>query len=305
MKIEIFEAATAILYHATTIHAAASILKNKEFSLTAAVGTDSERAHSKGSRFYYLSTARGKTADYTIHNIYNTGVVFNLNGDWFNSRYKTAPIDYWEGWWIKQREAGSKDRGREQEDRVFSYDSEIKLPTPMTDLISEIHVLITMDVLEKDDRFQVALRQLIISSKQNDIPVYVYNDKKDMILQNKSKTMDMKELVPLLKDKSDRKPWPRMKRDWLKIWRELYYQDDRNNLSSYASRKAYDLMYGGGFRQEEMVTGLSADIHNSRKNVEEKEDLKKLLDIFRKEKITSPKEYIELLAKKWAAKRPD
>ena len=99
------------------LYAAADILKNNRFRLTASSGTKSERDISKEE--YYLSTTRSKVGDYTLHQFHKSGLVFELNGDWFNHHYKGGPVDYWAGK-LPHYGPGLKGRYSEMEDRVFS-----------------------------------------------------------------------------------------------------------------------------------------------------------------------------------------
>ncbi len=132
MKIkDLLESATSNLYHSTRLYNAAKVLEQGYFKLAASVGTRSELAHQKPGRFYYLSTTRSKVGDYTLHNYHIDGVVFNLNGDWLNQRYKAAPIDYWERMWL-QRDG----RTSEAEDRIYSREPTIPLPDPASKLIT-------------------------------------------------------------------------------------------------------------------------------------------------------------------------
>jgi hypothetical protein len=292
---ELNEAATDVLFHATSISAAASILKNKKIKLTSAMGTGSERSFQKNDRFYYLSTARSKVADYTLHNIYSDGVVLNLNGRWFSQRYKSSAVDYWEGYWQKQRAAGVEDRYSEMEDRIFSREPNIDLPANISDAISEIHVLIKDRNI--DERRVIFLRNLLIEAKRNNVPIFIYDDKKSMILQDKRKTIPLKEIIPLLK-KEPEKSWRSMKpRDYLKSYRELYFKNAEKDLSKDAKRilsniKYYD--YSG-----DVLRSLEADLHNAKSSEAHQESLNRTLKIFRKEKLKTPKEFLDFLKAKW------
>lgn len=296
MKIsELFESASSILYHVTTIHAASKILTQGKFNLSASVGTGAERVWAKGDRFYFLSTARNKTADYTIHNLYKTGVTFKLNGDWLNYRYKGAAMDYWEGFWQKMRASGGdKTRVREMEDRIYSRKPTIPLPSTRTDLITEIHILL----VEINEQAVIPVRNIIVEAKRNNIPYFVYDDKEAMIFQDKRKAIPVNEIIPKLKKEAEKR-WPRMKpRDFLSPYRELYHKSDRKDLSREASKRIYYIKSHGTYFDDE-VRRLEADIHNSRSREEYQEGLYRLLQIFRKEKIGTPKEYLKFLRDKW------
>ena len=81
---ELFESVSSIVYHSTQLYSAAQILNDSRFRLAASSGTETELALQKSNKPYYLSTTRSKVGDYTLHQFYKDGVVFVLNGDWFN-----------------------------------------------------------------------------------------------------------------------------------------------------------------------------------------------------------------------------
>jgi hypothetical protein len=244
------------IYHYTGIYNAEKIVTGRGFALTASPGTDVERAMQKGNRFYYLSTTRSKVGDYTLHNSYRTGVVFNLNGRWFNDRYKGAAVDYWESYWIAQRRAGVTDRGREMEDRVFSYEPTIPLPQNMGEVITSIHVLFE----EIDERFVIPLRRLLLGAKKNGIPIFLYDDKQAFLLQDTRRTKDISSLIPDLK-KIEPDAYQRQSRDSLKPYRELYHKRDREHLSKDAKKRLSNIIYDSF---GDAPRSFSADIHNAR-----------------------------------------
>jgi hypothetical protein len=290
MKInDLFEAATSNLYHSTRLYNAAMVLDQGYFKLAASVGTGSELAHQKPGRFYYLSTSRSKVGDYTLHNYHIDGVVFNLNGDWLNQRYKSAPIDYWERMWLTR-----DGRTSEAEDRIYSREPMIPLPDPATKLITGIHVLYERDKIKPDDNRPYWLRKLLTKAKLMGIPIFVYDTPAAWLVQDRRKSVDIKTLIGL-PEPAQSKPWPRMPRDWFKAWRELYHKNDADALSPDAKRLVDRIQrdYSG-----DQTRSLEADIHNQ-KSVNDPA-LIKLLDIFRRLKINSAREYVEYLKRKWA-----
>ena len=157
---DLFESVSSIVYHATRLYNAAQILADARFRLAVSSGTDTERNLQKGNKPYYLSTTRSKVGDYTLHQFYKDGVVFVLNGDWFNHNYKGGPVDYWAGQRLKSSEVGLKGRYSEMEDRVFSDQPFIPLPKNPKDLIKAVHILYKPD---NDTRRNQYMRILLTS----------------------------------------------------------------------------------------------------------------------------------------------
>jgi hypothetical protein len=288
MKIsDLFEAATAELYHSTRLYNAAKVLEQGYFKLAASVGTGSELQHQKPGRFYYLSTTRSKVGDYTLHTYHIDGVVFNLNGDWLNQRYKAAPVDYWEQMWLKSG------RTSEAEDRIYSREPTIPLPDPATRLITGIHVLYEKDKIKPDDNRPYWLRKLLTKAKLMGIPIWVYGDPSSWLTQDRRRALDLKTLIGL-PEPPQSPPWPRMPRDWFKSWRELHHKSDAAALSSDARRLVDRLQrdYSG-----DQIRSLEANIHNQKSSNDP--SLIKLLAIFRRLRINSAKEYVDYLKRKW------
>lgn len=288
---DLFESATSELYHNTRLYSAGKILEKGYFQLTASAGTGSELQFHKPGKFYYLSTTRSKVGDYTLHNYYIDGVVFNLNGDWLNQRYQSAPVDYWERSWSKS--GGS--RTSEMEDRVYSNKPIIPLPSPATKLIKSIHVLFEIDKIKPEtsqDRL-LYLRKLLFGAKRLGIPVYVYKTPNDWITQNPRKRIDIGSLIKLMKAEKPSEPWSSAKRDWFKDYRELYFKNDMNKLSPSAKK----LMWKAYQYPHELATRIEADIHNIRTKGDP--GLDRLLQIFNKLGINSAKEYAQYLDNKW------
>lgn len=288
--IELFEAATDELYHFTRLSNAATILENGYFKLSASVGTGSERQFQKSGKFYYFSTTRSKVGDYTLHGYYIDGVVFNLNGRYLNTKYTSKPIDYWERMW-----ADRPGRGSESEDRVYSTEPTLPIPKPATKLIDSIHILYEIEKIKPDDQVNRLfwLRKVLFGAKKLGIPVHVYATPKDWLTQNPNKQIDLKSLVSQMSTQPPSKSWGRVKPDYFKTWRELYFKNNKGELSKDANK----LLYKIDVYSRDAITGLDADIHNAKASNDP--GLNKLLKIFRQLKINSPTEYIKYLDDKW------
>ena len=293
---ELFESVSSIVYHATRLYNAAQILNDAQFRLTASPGTDAERKLQRGNKQYYLSTTRSKVGDYTLHNFYKDGVVFVLNGDWFNHNYKGGPVDYWAGHRLKSNEVGLKGRYSEMEDRVFSNEPFIPLPKDPKELIKAVHILYKPD---DDARRNQYMRILLTKAKLMGIPHYVYNDDSAFVLQDTRKAIPItKEFIASLANPEIQKigtGWPAsMPRDYLKGWREIYFAKEKPKLSKEARNVIDKVIYS----TRDAYNSLSADIHN----VKAKADpgLIKLLKIFKNMGITSSNQYVDAMREKWA-----
>ena len=179
------ESLTDVAYHFTTLDNALNILLTKRFNLSNAKFSKSENIFSPKEYPYFLSATRSKVGEYHSGNV--RGVVFVLDGRWFNSRYPSKPIDYWERSWNYPK---SKTHS-ESEDRIFSKEPHIPI-----DGVTEIHVLIKPD---NGDINAERARQILILSKTNNIATYLYNDPKAWQLQNKSKAIPISKDLQLLK----------------------------------------------------------------------------------------------------------
>jgi hypothetical protein len=298
----IVEAATAVLYHFTKLRNVPPMLQNKELLLTAGVGrNDTEVANNKKGKWWYLSTTRSKAGDYTVHGPYSTGVVLVLNGNWFNQKYSAHPIDYWERMWLSTHNVDgigkSSQRYREAEDRIQSPTPNIPLPDPITDAITELHILwdetkAKVWGMEQFDREKPYLRKTLLVAKQNNIPTFVYGNKNDWLLQNKAKALPLSDLISTLSGEPPNKKMWKSDRDDFEKWRELYFKSKYKDLSKDAKSLAYSVKY-----HNDMWRQLEADIHNEKRN--HNPNLEKLLAIFSKLHVTSPKEFIEVMKKKW------
>ena len=292
---DLFESVSSIVYHSTRLYNAAQIMNDGRFRLTASPGTDTERRLQRGNKQYYLSTTRSKVGDYTLHNFHTDGVVFVLNGDWFNYNYKGGPVDYWAGNGFKTSEVGLKGRYSEMEDRVFSDEPFIPLPKDPRALIKAVHILFKPD---NDTRRNQYMRILLTKVKQMGIPHYVYEDEAAFLLQDTRKAIPItSEFIQGLANPNVEKigsSWPRLTTDYLKGWREIYFGKEKPKLSKEGKRVIDKVLYS----TRDAYSGLSADIHN----VKAKADpgLIKLLKIFKQMGISSSNQYVDAMREKWA-----
>lgn len=244
----LIERASSILFHYTSTFNALKMLKSGSFELSSTTGNKSEEDYAPEGYPYFLSLTRTLTGDY--HRYVGTGgVMFKLNGDWFNSRYVVKPIDYWDSAWLDS----DGTRTREAEDRVFSKEPTIPI-TPVT----EVHVL-----LKNQDEFRSPLtRQIMIVSKQRNIPVYLYTDEKAWRLLDKRNSVQPSKAKDILKGQPLIRGYSRKPTDYIKQWIELIEKDKKEYLSDRAKSLLKNLMW---YSRPDDDQNMSVDLSNARK----------------------------------------
>lgn len=271
-----------VLYHFTSIQGAYEILKHKNFLLSNALGTPSD-ARINSNKQYYLSTARSKVGRYTKVESHWQGAVLNLHADWFSSRYKVKPVDYW---------GRSFDGDRETEDRILSNKREISFSNA-SQVINALHVFVK-DMVE-DKRILPLIRKLLILAKLAHIPIYVYSDKSAFLSQNTAKAIPLKSLLHNLRGEaapvSNRKE-QMAKRD-VNPYIELFHKKDTKELSKEAKRVRTNLVYHNYNNDTEQ--SLMSAIHNGKSTA----SIGKLADLMRKSKSATVKDFLAKLTKKW------
>ena len=289
------EMASKKLFHYTNVQSALAILKNQEFRLTVAVGADSEV---NSGYHYYLSTSRNKVNDYT-RSVSDNGVMFNLNGDFFNRHYKVKPIDYWgRDMWLsshKTKQPNEEYFTSEQEDRVLSNKPTIKFNGKATEAIESVHVLLTSAEFVNENQ-RSSTRKVIIAAKQLGIPTYFYDNTNDFKLQHSGNTVK-----PIIPDKAESSTYysGNYGKRYLKPWVELYYKNNDNDLSKEGKDLAYTVSSGYLYTGEDDF-GLNADIHNSRTPTSSGRDyVEKIIGIMHKEGLAEPRDYALAMRNKW------
>lgn len=279
------EAATSVLYHFSGIRAALNIIQSGEFHLSSVVGTRSEEQYAPPGHPYFLSLTRTRVGDY--HRYVGTGgVLFVLDGNWFNRNHKVKPIDYWERGW--QHSPG---RSREAEDRVFS-----KTPTLPIDSIQEVHVLLK----EQDKWRSPETRSLLLAAKKRGLKTYLYVDEGNWRLLNKSKSVSPGSASGVLAGQMPTRQLYHPERDYLEPWLELIYKNSKAELGSQAEKTRYNLVYyGSNYPNED--SGLGADLSNARKpdQGQSRKSAIKVIDYMMKNGFKTPLELRNYLVQKW------
>lgn len=181
------ESASSIVYHFTFLPNAYAIIKDEQFKLSPSFIHDAESRVDK--KLYYLSTTRSRHGHY--HRGNSNGVLFTLDGDVLNQKYKSTPIDYWSSNKYNPNED-------EMEDRILSDEPYI----PINNVVKQIDILLD-DNTKKHSR-KITLF-IYLYAKKNGIPVYVYTNNKDLKMNKKSNALTLDEIKDTVYgDKTDR-----------------------------------------------------------------------------------------------------
>ncbi len=290
-----------VLYHITTITAAASILTKDRFELKPSEGTLAEQSLNAKSKPYYMSTTRIRTGGYSQGNIYNKSVVLVLSGTKLAMKYAGGPIDYWG--LLSYPDEASRAKRYEAEDRIFS---ESPFIAPAHKYIVEVHAHI-------NDR-DVELFQLKKACLIHKIPIWFYTNAKDLLLLDTKKAVSwMPEHSP--ESQPVRPPnatdyTMRQGRNSIKPWLALYsiplptpatYHDTQVALKGQSDSviSAWRrLRYVG-----DCLPALNVDMHNA-KSIRydsisgEREDLDKLIAVMRQHHW-SAKDFVQAMHGKW------
>jgi hypothetical protein len=282
----IVEAATAIVYHYAGVSAAAKILTSGVFQLSSVTGNQSEEMYAPPGYPYFLSTTRSKVGDYHRYTG-SSAVMFVLDGNWLNQRYKTKAIDYWERSW--QHSGGT--RSSESEDRVFSREPEISIAG-----VKEVHVLLK----EQNENRSPEVRTILITAKKRGIPAYLYTDETAWRLQDTRKAVSPAEAAALLKGQPPKGYTPsRPQTMYLEPWLELIYKNNKAELTPRAEKLRHDLIYYGS-RYPDQDSNLGTDMSNARKpNSTDYPTAVKINDYMRKNKFVNTVALKNALVDKW------
>jgi len=273
-----------VLFHYTGVYNTIKILESDEFRLSASIGTESDDAFRPGEKHYYLSTSRHALGGY--HKGMQRGVLMILDGVALGQRYEGKAIDYW-GETFRESDPSKA----EAEDRIWSTSPTIPNARKY---IKELRVIRQE---RQDSRDINWLRKLLLESKKAGIPIYVYDSPQDLLSGNKAKAIPISELT--LKTNDPTYMYSIKRGSMLSRWFEMYYKESAEDLSDWALQTARNLY--SDFYREDFARSLSADLHNGKSKPEES-GVTKMLKIWKKEGIKTPREFIEILGDKWNAK---
>ena len=296
---------TDILYHITGIGAAAKIVKSDQFHLKPNEGTDAEAMLSKAA--YYLSTTRTRVGSYSRQSIYSYSVVFVLDGRKIGQTYRITPVDYWET--LKDAEPYNTDNAyvkrrdrNESEDRVLAS----KPTIPAFKYIKEIHAGIN-----DKKHLLFALKKAALLHK---IPIWFYENTKDLLMLDKRKAVQVKfDKSALQQQESLPREYEykyRLRENSIKPWLKLWYArvpegKDTWKVAKELGDKAYNVYRR--IEYSDALQGFNADLHNAKGMQpghisKEREMLDKLVGIMREQKLT-PAQFITALREKYYPRR--
>jgi hypothetical protein len=287
------ESLSKIAFHYTGIANAAKILRSGNFALSSSLGSVEQQYAPKGYH-YFLSTTRTKTGNYHRSRAYSSGVIFVLDGNWFNNHYISRPIDYWEN---RNPQLGHH-RDSEAEDRVFSRTPEI----PISGVVA-VHVLMTPDSKPSltDTHINALTREILITAKTRGIRTFLYND------FNAWADLDTRKTVAptYLRGQKD-KGWHRPKRrygDYMTNWIELMMKTDKSQLSKKADQMRYSLSYS--YDKQHAEQALANDLSNARKpdSGYERDLAVKIIAFMRQHRLNTISEFVDFIAAKWQPKQ--
>ena len=281
----ITEGLSSKLYHYTTIPHALSILKDGAFKLASVVGSSHEHTINPTKYPYFLSTTRTKHGGY--HDPYDQGVMFNLDGNYYQQHYKGMPVDYW-GDKHLQHKYGRK---HEAEDRIVS-----KSPSIPVDGVSEIHIFLS-EKLEKDSKIPQYARNLMILAKQRGIKCFIYTDKSAWMNQQTAASVGIKQ-HPSLQGKNIPSYYRHNKYgDPVDRWMELISKNSTVSLSPRANDTLKNILY---YYQPGRTMNADIDFSNARKpNSSGYNSLVKVIKFMQQQGYTSVADLVSHLHNKW------
>lgn len=282
------ERVSSIIYHYTNILAGLQAVKSGQFELSSVLGSEWEQQFAPRGYPYFFSATRTRTGGYHDY-VGDTAVMFVLDGDWFNSRYPGGSVDYWGNRDPKQ----SSHRAHEAEDRIFSRERSIP-----TGGVRAVHVLAKPDA---DPQHRAWARQLIIAAKQQNLPVYLYNDAGAWRALDTRKTVKPNYLTG---QDAARGRGTRGHRGYLMPWMELIWGRDRSSLSKRAQSVLYNLNYH--YDRGESVKILGVDLSNARKpsSGPDRENAVKIISYMRKNRLADLAALAEHIRGRWKSLEP-
>ena len=291
------ERASSVVYHYTSFIPARNILSTGNFELTSAVGSLEQQYAPKGYP-YFLSTTRTRHGGYHTNSLGRHGVLFVLDGEWYNRHYKAASVDYYQD--RNPRNTAATGRNSEAEDRIFS-----KEPTMSIGGVKEIHVLVSEGTTPVADSVKARARQILILAKKQNIPAYFYTDATAWLNFDKRNLGD----VSLLTGKEDMNKMNLANRSthkgYLYPWIELIFSRDKEQLSNKANELRYSVVNDNPYYIKDIIRGLSANMSNARKPNSgiDREHTVKIIRFMQQNKLTTLTELVNAIADKWKAKQ--
>lgn len=229
------EKISGVVYHYTNLANAVDVLSSGNFKLSHIVGSRLETGVAAEKYPYYMSFTRSLAGEF--HQSAGAGVMFNINGDYYNQRFRGKAVDWHYG---SSRKAGAG----ELEDRLFSKKSEI----PAIPAITAIHMLYNPASPSDEVKTVVSL------AEKNNIPVHVYKDSALWVKQSPKGRVN----ISNLQTTSPKPISPKQSSPTLEFWHELFTKNETSQLSPGAKKLVtslvdFDPRYGGndmGFEKD-------------------------------------------------------
>lgn len=280
----ITESVSSVVYHYTNLSAARKVLTSGEFQLSSVLGSIEQQYAPKGYP-YFLSTTRTRRGGYhdTDFAAYH-GVLFELDGTWYNRHYPGGPVDYWGN----RDPAQSYHRKHEAEDRIYSRE-----PVIGASGVKSVHVLATADA-EPGQRAQA--RAVLIAAKKQGIPAYYYDDQAAWLKLDTRKTADVRQLT----GQDPARGNISRHRGYLLPWVELLQAKDADQLSKKADSIRYSLKFG--YDRQSAAQGLGTDLSNARKpnSGADRENAVKIIRYMQQHRLNTVPELVDHLANRWS-----
>lgn len=282
------ERLSSIVYHYTSLVPARNILSTGKFELSSALGSVEQQYAPKGYP-YFLSTTRTRRGGYHTNSLGRNGVLFVLDGDWYNRHYKASSIDYWQ-----ERGKLSSGRSSEAEDRIYS-----KEPTISIGGIKEIHVLVGSreGTTPATDSVKARARQVLILAKKQNIPAYFYTDPEAWLNFDKRNLGDVKVLTGQEHTSTYQSTHP----GYLYPWIEVIFSKNKDQLGSKANEIRYSLVNDNQYYLKDRVAGLSTEMANARKPNSgiDREHAVKIIRFMQQNKLNTLNDLVAYLTTKW------
>jgi len=154
---------TNALYHATSLHKFASMIKDNAIKLTMSSGSD---ATINQGKYYYLSAMRVKYGKYAGGSDVSYDTIIDLNGTSISHVARIRGVDYW-----GKEFSSSKTFREEQEERIMMDKPEL---APMSKYVNSVHVYLAERYLDNPSGLQL-LSYLNETAPKTGLKVYYYS----------------------------------------------------------------------------------------------------------------------------------
>lgn len=218
------ESLSRVVYHYTSTAKAVLILQQGVFKLTSSLGSQHEHALSMRGYPYFFSTTRTVQGGYH-QRVPSSGVLFQLSGDYYNQRYPSRSVDYYQ-----DRDDHTRiGRPHEAEDRLFSRRNTLSIAG-----VSAVYIYCNPD---SEHKHLVSAAKAYHLAVERGIPAYYFEQIRDWRRLNTSAST-----VPAPVSELSGLPTP-VSASGVDRWLELINATSTEQLSEPAQRQAYNLVY--------------------------------------------------------------